>query len=162
MTDTLLATVKSTIAWDRIETTAVGTRRDKKSLSNTQQLEDGSLTGQADRVFHDVRAIPANGVDALDLMSLTKQMFSTTVPMDFSVVRVIRVLNRAEAPGQYINLGADETSPMTVFAVRVGSLSECVLSSWQEGWPVLEANKTLRLSNPGSSPVEYEIVIIGA
>jgi hypothetical protein len=161
MSDTLSAALRSTAAWDRVEDTALGTRRDKTTSQHVATIVDGAGVGQADRVFHDQRMVAAGGTDTLDLAALTQQMFGTAVPMSFSVVRALIVTNLEQTPGRYLHVGADAASPATRYALRVGSASRCMVSSVQEGWSTSGAN-ILRMFNPGAAAVSYQIIVIGA
>ena len=162
MADILSAAIKTSVSWTRAEDTALGLRKDKKLLSTAIAIDDGSASGQANKVFHDLRTIAANSVDAINLSSMTQQMFTTAVPSSMTVVRALRVLNKSTTVGAAINLGASATSPFSSYAVRIGSGSEAVISNWQEGWPVVSSDSILRVSNPNSTAATYEIVIIGS
>lgn len=160
MSDLLASTFQSKTAWDRIEETAAGTRRDRQTVTNTVALADGAGAGQANRVFRDTRTVAAGGVDTLNLSTLTQQMFTTTVPMSFTTVRGVTVANLSTAAGAAINVGADGDNPFTAYAQRVGRQGHFSIAN-PDGWSVSGAN-VLRIANPGAAAVTYQITIVGA
>ena len=161
LTDVFAGRLSTVLTWSRVDTQEVGSITDKKTISATYSLVDGSGAGAADITWADTRTIAANSVDVLDLLALTQTEFGVSVPCTIRQLRVVKVANNETTSGKVVLVGADETSPTSVYAFAVGPGSEMLAINNTDSWVVTSSNNTLRIANPSSSSASYSIVLIG-
>jgi hypothetical protein len=161
LTDSLTGTLQVRLSWDRTDTQEVGTVTNRSLKVATYDVADGDGPGEADLVFTDTRAIPANTVEVIDLLTLTQQAFDVDVPFTFRQVRTVRVVNNETAAGRRILFGADPGRPQTTYAVEIGPGSEFVSINHVDAWDVSDANKAIQIANPNGVAVSYSIYLLG-
>lgn len=159
--DTLTGWLKTIFTVNRVEGQDVGSVTASKTYARAYDIADGAGPGQADLVFSDTRTIPANSVDALDLLSLTQQTFGVSVPYTFRQLRCVRVVNNETAAGRRILIGCDPGRPTVVYAAEVGPGSEWHSINQTDSWHVTETNSVMRIANPNSYSVSYTIFLLG-
>ncbi len=161
ITDTLTGTVKTSLQWKRVDTQELGDITQSKTISNQYDLVDGSGSGAADLVFTDTRTIAAGQVEEIDLLSLTQSTLYVTVPYTFRQLRVVRLVNKNTTAGDRLLVGVDPGRPTVVYAAEVGPESELLAVNQTDSWRVTSANSVLRIANPGSSSIQYDLYLLG-
>lgn len=161
VTDTLTATIRSSVQWNRTETQEIGTISQRATRTATYTLADGSDAGESDLVFTDTRSISANAVEVIDLLALTQQTLDVPVPFEFRQIRYVRLVNNETAAGRRLLVGVDPGRPTVVYAAEVGPGSEFSAVNQTDSWRVTADNSTLRFANPTSSPISYSLYVIG-
>lgn len=161
LSDTLTATVRTVMIWNRVDALEVGQVASSKSLVHTYTVADGPDAGEADLVYADTRTIAATTVEALDLSDLTQNTFGVEVPFHFAQIRFFRVRNLSTTSGERLLIGASAGAPTSVYAAEVGPASDWFAMNYQDAWQVTEDNKVFRIANPNSEAVTYELYILG-
>lgn len=161
VSDTLTATVRTVMIWNRTDALEVGQIASDKSLVHTYTVADGSDAGEADLVYADTRTIPANTVEAFDLSDLEQTTFGLGVPFNFAQIRFFRVRNLSTTSGQKLLIGASAGAPTSVYAAEVGPASDWFAMNYQDAWEVTADNKIFRIANPNGAAVTYELYILG-
>lgn len=161
VTDTLTATIRSSVTWNRTETQEIGTIAQRGNRLATYALADGADAGEADLVFTDMRTIPAGNAEELDLLNLTQQTLEVSVPYQFRQVRYLRIVNNETASGRRLLVGSDPAKPTVVYAAEVGPASEFAAVNQTDSWRVTEVNSKFRVANPTSSSISYSLYVIG-
>lgn len=160
LTDVFSGSLKTVILWTRTDTQEVGAVVNKAAVSATYRITEGSGSQQADLVFNDTRAIPANQIETFDLLNLTHSELGISVPYVFRQVRLVRVVNNETATGKKILIGVGAGGVGT-YAHNIGPGSEFVTINHKDPWIVTAGNSLLRFANPNGSSLSYTITIIG-
>lgn len=161
ITDTLTATIRSSVQWNRTETQEIGTISQRATKASVYTLADGADAGEADLVFTDTRTIPAGNAEELDLLNLTQQTLEVAVPYQFRQVRYLRIVNNETAAGRRLLVGSDPAKPTVVYAAEVGPASEFATVNQTDSWRVTEVNAKFRVANPTSASISYSLYVIG-
>lgn len=161
LTDSLTGFCRTVLSWSRVDTQEVGAVTNAKNQIATYNITDGDGPGEADLVFADERTIPANSVETFDLLNLTQQALGISVPFVFRQLRLIKVLNTATVAGCRLLVGCDAGSPSSIYAAEVGPGSEWIAINHVDAWRVTSANSVVRIANPTSSPITYQLYLIG-
>lgn len=161
VTDTLTATIRSSVQWNRTEAQEIGTISQRATRSATYTLTDGADAGEADLVFTDTRSIPAGNAEEIDLLDLSQQTLEVAVPYEFRQVRYMRIVNNETVAGRRLLVGADPARPTVVYAAEVGPASEFAAVNQTDSWKVTATNSKFFVANPTSSPVSYSIYVLG-
>jgi hypothetical protein len=157
--DVFSGSIATRMQWARVDTQENGSITNRNVVSATYSIGDGSGTGAADVVWADSRTIPAESIDAIDLLSLTQTTLGVSVPCTIRQLRAVRIVNAETEPGMSIRVGADATGE--TYAFEVGPGSEMLSINNADAWPVDAANSVLRIANINTDPVSYSIVLIG-
>ena len=131
-------------------------------------LADGTLAGQADRVFEDTRTIAASGTDDLDLAGVLTDRFGAVITfarikglyIAAAAANTNNVVVGAAATNQWATLlnttGTMQLRPGEAFAVRTGAL-DAIGHTVTAG-----TGDILRIANGGAgTTVTYDIIIVG-
>lgn len=161
LTDTLTGSIRTFMNWTRTDAQEIGTVTNRKTLNTSYTLTDGDGPGEADLVFADARTIAANTIEEFDLLDLEQVALGVTVPYEFRQLRAIRVVNRSTASGRRLLVGVDPGRPTVVYAAEVGPASEWMSVNHVDAWEVTDANKVVRICNPTSASIDYELYLFG-
>lgn len=161
LTDSLTATIRSSILWNRTDTQEIGAISQRGNRSTTYTLADGDGAGEADLVFTDTRSIAGGTAEEIDLLNLTQQTLEVPVPFSFGRVRCFRLVNNATAAGHKLRVGIDPARPTVVYAAEVGPGSEFLAVNQTDGYLVTTANSVLRIANPNDVAVSYSLYVLG-
>jgi hypothetical protein len=161
VTDTLTATVRTGLQWNRTETQTVGTIVNRKTSNSVYTITDGDGPGEADLVFADARTIPGNSIEEFDLLDLEQTALLVDVPYEFRQLRAIKIVNTSTVAGRRLLIGVDPGRPTVVYAAEVGPGSEWSAVNYVDAWEVTEDNSVLRIANPNGQAVTYELYLIG-
>lgn len=174
MTIALKTNVYAGISFDWQDRTDEGTLvfKDKGHVFLNQVLESGSADLEADQVWHSrpgtYRRLAASASETFDLTALSSEVLGYTATLDpFIEVRSILVINRTSVQGSYLLLGAAASNEFHApfgaagDTVRVAGGSQVMLSSLVDGWTVSGSAKNLKIANPSSVDIDYEICILG-
>jgi hypothetical protein len=159
--DVLAATVRNTLAWTRTDSQEVGSVTSRKTILSNYTIADGSGAGQADLVFADQRTIPANTIEAFDLLDLEQSALGVSVPFVFRQLRLIKVVNNETDAGLSLKVGVDPGRPTIVYAAEVGPGSEWFAINNTDSWIVTEENSVVRIANTNADPISYSLYLIG-
>jgi len=159
--DVLAATVRNTLAWTRTDSQEVGSVTSRKTILSNYTIADGSGAGQADLVFADQRTIPANTIEAFDLLDLEQSALGVSVPFVFRQLRLIKVVNNETDAGLSLKVGVDPGRPTIVYAAEVGPGSEWFAINNTDSWIVTENNSVVRIANTNADPISYSLYLIG-
>lgn len=168
MADTLQTTLKASIAWLFSETLDAGDVEDHNTYAWDEVTADGTAVDQADKVWHDTRTVNAGANDDLDLNALTNTIFGSTVTINFVKIKAILIINTSTTSGDELRVGGAASQEWLAWVlaagdkVRLGADSALLISSKKDGWTVTNGSSdTLRIHNPGASPITYKIAIVG-
>jgi len=161
LTDTLSGSIRTFMSWTRTDAQEVGSVTNRKTVNTAYTLTDGDGPGEADLIFADSRTIPANTIESFDLLDLEQVALGVTVPYEFRQLRAIRVLNKATLTGRRLLVGVDPGRPTIVYAAEVGPGSEWMSVNHVDAWEVTDANKIVRICNPTSASINYELYLFG-
>lgn len=161
VTDTLSGAIRTFMSWTRTDAQEVGSVVNRKTVNTSYLMTDGDGPGEADLVFADARTIPANTIEEFDLLDLEQVALGVTVPFVFRQLRAIRVINKATASGRRLLVGVDPGRPTVVYAAEVGPGSEWMSVNHVDAWEVTDANKIVRICNPTSASIDYELYLFG-
>lgn len=161
VTDTLSATVRTSVTWRRTDAQEIGGISNAKTATTAYTLTDGDGPGEADLVFADERTIAAGTIEEFDLLDLEQTALTVAVPFVFRQLRIIRVVNRETASGRRLLVGCDPGRPTVVYAAEVGPSSEWMAVNQVDAWEVTADNSVVRIANPTSSPITYELYLFG-
>lgn len=161
VSDTFTGILRSWLTFTRTDSQEVGSVVTRANDTVIYTLADGSSARQVDLVYAATRAIPANTVETLDLLSLTQPTLGVSVPYVFRQVRLFRIVNKATASGSRLLVGCDPARPTAVYAADVGPSSEWSAINYVDSWPVTSANSTFAIANPSSEQITYSLYILG-
>jgi hypothetical protein len=168
MADTLTAQIKASLHWLFQETLDLATVADDAKLEYDKTLADGTGADQADKVWHDSRALAAAANDDFDLNALANTIFGSTVTINFAKVKAILIVNLATTAGDDLTVGGAASQEWTAWVgtagdkVRVPADSCLLICNKKTGWTVTGgASDTLRISNVGANPITYRIAVLG-
>lgn len=161
MADTLAATIRTVMLWNRTVDQDIGATVNANTDQQTYQITDGSAAQQADLVYAARRTITANSLEVIDLRDLTQTTLGVSVAFDFRQLRLIRLRNDETVAGRLIRVGVDPGSPGSVYAAEVGPASEWFSVNYRDAWQVTEGNRLLRIANPNAVTVNYSLWLVG-
>lgn len=151
------ATQKLILSWVQAEGAPLGARRDASA-----EILVAEIDGEEDAcAYHASRSVAAAATDAIDLMALPQEILGVASMLSYANVVMVAVRSRATAPGDYLHVGADLSSPASNYSVRLHPGAWVGLCNHPAGWPVTQANRLLGVANMGQQSIEYDIVIIG-
>lgn len=161
MADTLAATIRTVMLWNRTVDADIGTIANAQTDQRTYQITDGSGTQQADLVYAARRTIPANSLEEIDLRDIEQTTLGVDVAFDFRQLRLIRLRNDETTAGRAIRVGVDPGRPSVVYAAEIGPGSEWFSINHNDAWQVTDANRSLWIANPSNATVNYSLWLIG-
>jgi len=161
MADTLAATIRTVMLWNRTVDQDIGSTVNAQTDQQTYAITDGSGARQADLVYAASRTIPANSLEEIDLRDITQTTLGVAVAFDFRQLRMIRVCNDATVAGRKLRVGVDPGRPSVVYAAEIGPGSEWFSVNHVNAWPVTDANRSLWVANPNAAAVTYSLWLIG-
>jgi len=161
MADTLTASIRTVMIWDRTVDQDIGTTVNAKTDQNTYAITDGSGSQQADLVYAATRTIAANTLEEIDLRAITQTTLGVNVAFDFRQLRMVRVVNNETASGRKIRVGCDPGRPTVAYAAEIGPGSEWFTINHINAWPVTSTNQLLYIANPNAATVSYSLWLIG-
>jgi hypothetical protein len=161
MADTLAATIRTVMLWNRTVDQDIGATVNAQTDLQTYPITDGSGARQADLVYAAPRTIPANSLEEIDLRAITQTTLGVAVAYDFRQLRLIRVRNDATVAGRRLRVGVDPGRPSVVYAAEIGPGSEWFSVNHVNAWPVTDANRSLWIANPNAAAVTYSLWLIG-
>jgi hypothetical protein len=130
-------------------------------------LSDGAGVNQANRVFQDTITLAAASETLLDLTALTDALGGA---VSFARLKAIYLRNKSATAGDNLELGGTVTAGLSTLYVGTnagqligpGGIALLVNPS-AAGWVVTPTTADiLRIGNPGSNAITYDIVVIGA
>lgn len=157
--DVFSGAITTRMQWSRVDTQENGTITNRNVVSASYSIGDGAGTGAADVVWADSRTVPAQTIDAIDLLSLTQSTLGVSVPCTIRQLRAVRIVNEETAPGLSLRVGADATG--ATYAFEVGPGSEMLSINNADAWPVDAGNSVIQIANVHGDPVAYTIVLVG-
>ncbi len=168
MADTLTAQVKASLSWNFQDTLDASIVKDESALAYDRTLVDGVAADQADKVWHDIRAVAAAANDDLDLNSLTNSIFGSTITINFAKIKGILIMNMATTAGEDLLVGSAAAQAWSAWVgaaddrVRVPADSCLLITNRKSGWTVTNgASDTLRIANAGTGSITYRIAVLG-
>lgn len=161
MADTLAATIRTVMIWDRTVDQDIGTTVSAKTDQNTYAIADGAGSEQADLVYAATRTITASSIESIDLRDLEQETLGVTVAYDFRQLRLIRIKNNSTTAGQMIRVGVDPGRPSVVYATEIGPGSEWFSINHVDAWQVTDDNRVFYIANPNAAAVSYSIWLLG-
>ncbi len=171
MADTLAVDLVAALAWQRSEALSLSTVEDQATLEFRPSLTDGTANGQADRLWHDERAVAGGANDDLDLTSLVTDLFGDSVVVSFSTIKAVLLVVTTTTSGAMLHVGGAGSGDNGFGApfnddpdavLQVAAEGCLMLVHQQSGWIVDNGvADVLRVHNPGASPVTYKIVFVG-
>jgi len=157
--DIFSGTVTTRVQWSRVDTQENGSVANRNIVTATYSISDGSGAGAADIVWADSRTVPAESIDAIDLLALTQTTLGVSVPCTIRQLRAVRIVNAETDAGLSLRVGSDATGQ--TYAFEVGPGSEMLSVNNADAWPVDASNSLLRIANVHGDPIAYSIVLIG-
>lgn len=141
--------------------------RNPLAVSPRIEWADGAGLNQANRVFQDRYTIAGGGDQQLDLTALTDPFGAA---LSFARLKAIYIKNRSVTAGDNLQLGGTVTAGITSLFVAandgiiVGPDGVVLLVNPSlAGWAVTATTADiLRIGNPGSNPIDVDVVLIGA
>lgn len=161
MADTLAATIRTVLIWDRTVDQDIGTTVNAKTDQQTYAITDGAGSQQADLVYAATRTIAANSLESIDLRDLEQTTLGVTVAYDFQQLRMIRVKNNETTAGRLIRVGVDPGRPSVVYATEIGPGSEWFSINHLDAWEVTADNRVFYIANPNAAEVSYSVWLMG-
>jgi hypothetical protein len=161
MADTLTATMRTVMIWDRTVDQDIGTTVSAKTDQKTYAITDGSGSQQADLVYAANRTIAANTLEEIDLRAITQTTLGVTVNYDFRQLRLVRVVNTETTSGRKIRVGCDPGRPSVAYASEIGPGSEWFTINHIDAWPVTSTNQLMYIANPNAAAVSYSLWLVG-
>ena len=161
MADTLSASIRSVMIWNRTVDQDIGSTVNAETDVQTYTVTDGSAATQADLVYAARRTITANSLETIDLRNLTQTTYGISVAFDFRQLRMIRIRNDETTVGRKIRVGCDPGRPSVVYAAEVGPDSEWWSINYRNAWVVTSSNQTIVIANPNNATVNYTLWLIG-
>ena len=161
MADTLAATIRTVMLWNRTVDQDIGTTVNAQTDQRTYAITDGSGSQQADLVYAASRTIPASSLEEIDLRDITQTTLGVSVAFDFRQLRMIRIRNDATVSGRKLRVGVDPGRPSVVYAAEVGPGSEWFSVNHTNAWVVNEDNRSLWIANPNAAAITYSLWLIG-
>jgi hypothetical protein len=161
LSDQLTGTLRTVLVFERVDLKDLGGITNVASVIKDYRLTDGPLTKQADLVYAETRAIPANTMETIDLLDLDQPTLGVAVSFEFRQLRLIRIVNESTTSGQRLLVGASPGSPVSVYAAEIGPGSEWHAVNYLDAWQVTEANKLVRISNPNAATLNYSLYLFG-
>ena len=130
-------------------------------------LANGSGAGQANKIFHDKRALAASATEDLDLSGTLTDPFGAT--LTFTKVRVLMIKAAAANVNNVLVGGASATQVSSLFAdvadvlvVRPGGMF-LVTAPDATGYAISATTDLLKIANSGSGTgVTYDIAVLGS
>lgn len=124
-------------------------------------LSDGTGNNQAQLQWYDSRTLTAGASETLDLRALTGRHSDT---ITFAEVKWLII--RIQSPGTGVSLtiggaASDEWSAAMGAAGDKYKVQTFDMKVGCEGWTVDATHKNLKIENPGSGSVTYDIIILG-
>ncbi|MHB1033231.1 MAG: hypothetical protein ACYC35_23910 [Pirellulales bacterium] len=170
MADSLSAEIRASLTWLFQDTLDLAVVSDASRLEYSASLADGAGADQADKIWHDRRRVTGGGgTDSLDLTALANTLFGNTISIAMAKVKVILIVNRSTAAGEYLMVGGAAANAFAApfggdgdAKVLVGPDSVLLLSDKKDGWTVAAGTgDILCIQNLHANDIDYEIVIIG-
>ncbi len=165
----LATDARAAVAWLQTDPQVTATVKDSGQLENTLTLAHGTGEQQADLLWHAQRMLAAGADDLLDLTALSRSALGATGTVQFAKVKLVLVLNLAGSSGQVLQAGpggatngwkepfAGEASAL----VEIGPGGCWMQAAPLEGWNVTATSKILKMHNPNTSQLNYQIVLVG-
>ena len=143
--------------------------RDNSQTGQQFQFEDGTEDGQANLVWHTNPAseLAAGASETWDLLALPQPIFTGQLTIAIAEVRAIVVYNRSETRYKYLLVGGAASqefdAPFGAIGdrVKVPAGSAWAVSNRLDGWTVASGASKLKVENPGSSSITYDLAILG-
>ena len=158
---TFKAEIRASLGWNWSEGAV-----DNGRLEYAKQFLEGHGDGQAGAAWHAEDQSLVEGASAtLDLTALARSILGDTLTTAFLRVKGILVVNQSASAGRLVMGeagGAEWSAPFGADGdtVAIPPQSAMLLVNRQEGWPVDDSNKLLRLAAAGG-PVTYSVAIVG-
>ena len=169
MADTLAMELKTSLTWLFQDTTDLATISDSSKLEYAKSFSDGVTDGQADKLWHDQRAVAAGANDDLDLTDLSQTLFGGSFAISLAKVKAILIVNVSAIAGEDLLVGAAASNAWggpfdgsQTARVSVPADSALLLLNKHDGWAVTNSSADiLRIANDGVGAITYKIVIVG-
>lgn len=155
---TLTSTVSLNLRWSWDDALDLGTVRDVGNLRQFVAVDDAAVCNVA---WADVRSIPANTVEALDLTALPYEVMGLEGTFTFDRIHKVYIANvytpTVTNPTAELRVGVPNNLTVGHYAMGVWQQSHSFLYSAQ-GW---EPADLLRIANVSGVTVPYHIVLLG-
>ncbi|GEM_PF-5253523 len=160
---------RAAVAWLQTDPQATATIKDSGQLENALALAQGTGEQQADLLWHAQRTLAAGADDLLDLTALSRSVLGATGSVQFAKVKLLLVRNLAGSSGQVLQAGPGGvangwTEPFAAEAnalVQIGPGGHWMQAAPLDGWNVTSSSKILKVHNPGTTQLDYQIVLVG-
>jgi hypothetical protein len=168
MASSLTATLGVKLGWRLSETVDFSSVNDVAELAHSMGLTQGTAADLADLLWYDSGVVASSGSPTvLNLNALTRVFAGSTLTTNFVKVKAIVLANLSETAAEYINVGANGTTPfvgmfngVSASVIQVAPKAALALSNPLSGWSTSGAN-LLKLAVPSGTNVPYKIGIIG-
>lgn len=164
---TTTANISCLINFTSVESNGLSRVSDIGEISSEQNFSDGTGNNACDITWHAIRTASGNNSDVIDLTALPFNLFGYDSNVNFHNIKGIAVHNTSETEGYKISLlGTGSNAFKAPFNNGSGDIpiypTDClVLSNSITGWTVDATHKTLTVTNPNPTGIDYEIAIIG-
>ncbi|MGA2619840.1 MAG: hypothetical protein ABSF26_19680 [Thermoguttaceae bacterium] len=158
---TFKAELRASIGWNWNQG-ALDTAR----LDYTKQLQEGCGSGQAEAGWHaDQQTLDSGAADTLDLTALHREMLGADHTTTLVRVKGLLLLNDGSSTGRLAVGGAGQAEWSAPFGADGDSLvvppdGAVLLVNRQDGWPVDDSHKLLKLAAVGGN-VTYSLALVG-
>lgn len=160
------------LAWTYTNAQDLSTPEDKKTLSRSPiNLTDGTGANKANRLWHGKRTLAATtseNIDVYDLGSIAEDTLGQTVAI--AKIKFIRIQNLNTTTGNKLLIGGEGTTAAwnapfnasDTAKVEIGPGGVWEMGSPVDGFTVTDvASHLLKIDNPGSASIDYEIILVG-
>lgn len=171
MADTLSAELTLGLTWLLEDVLDTSTVADTARLAFAKSWRDGTAADQADQLWHTQQTLAASGVANLDLTSLSRSVFGSSLSVSFAKIKALVLMNLATTSGLDLLVGGAGVGGNAWAAPFNGNKdaklvlpaeSVLVLVNRKGGWTVTNASSdVLKIDNPQASAITYKAAIIG-
>jgi hypothetical protein len=171
MSDTLALDLKTSIHWSFREALSLSTVTDSSKLEYNRSLADGTDDDEVDKLWHDLRGLPPETFEDIDLTALVQTLYGNAIAIDLAKVKVLMIVNQSTTAGDDLLVGGAGagnnawTAPFDGDAdakIVVPPDSTLLLVNKTTGWAVAGGSSdVLRIENETLNLVPYKILIAG-
>ena len=164
------------LTWTYTNAQDLSTPEDKKTLPRTPiNLTDGTGANKANRIWHDKRTLANATSETIDMFDLAISGGAAGEDhlgqaVQFAKIKFIRIQNLNTTAGNKLLIGGEGSaaawnSPFNASDTaknEIGAGGVWEMGSPVDGFTVTDvSNHLLKVDNPGSASIDYEIIIVG-
>ncbi len=157
------------VAWLQSQQQATADLKDAGRLETAIALAPGTGENQADLIWHAQDTLAAGADQLLDLTALSRSVLGASGTVQFAKVKVVLLRNLADTAGQVLQAGPSGTADgwtgpfggVGAAMVELGPQGCWFQAAPLDGWNVSATSKVLKLHNPNSAELTYQIVLAG-